>query len=784
MIRRGAENIPLLPIAAAVSSGQIFPVHLLRLFGLRLTALALLFLGSPLLAQTMHLTTPELDLAFVPTNGAFTGLSDRANGHNFIGTNQPASSLWRLELVSPQGNLVLTPTNAGSFALSSVMAAQAETALEWKEFNLPEAPRLLVRVTTKMPRGTSQSLWHISVENLGSLRLREVAFPRLPDLAPQPDESLAVPNWAGQLATDARAFLSRSNQAHRVESHYPGHTSMQCLAFYREQGPGLLLSCNDTNSFLKNFVFWGDGQGNVGCEVIHLPERPVTGGPALSYSLPYDVVLGTFTGDWFTAAAQYRRWATNQWWAKESRLVRNSAPAWAAQTALWVWNRGRSENVLRPAIALQEKLGLPVSVFWHWWHGCAYDTGFPEYLPPREGTAPFQTALQSAHAHDIRAIVYMNQRLWGMTTASWTNRSAATYAVKGADGSIRPEVYNTFTKQACASMCMHTDFWRDTYSALAGEAIRELGVDGIYMDQACSSLACYDASHGHSLGGGTYWVNGFRQLATSIRQNASANPPVLGGEGVGEAWLPYLDLMLCLQVSRDRYSAPDGWEPIPFFHAVYHPYTIFYGNYSSLTMPPYDDLWPAATAPKEPLALLDKKFSRQFLLEQARAFTWGQQPTVANFLPEHLRSRAEEIAFALQLAKLRAQSLPYLLHGTMLPPLALKAPTVTADISRLSIYAGQKGGLTAFTKEIPLALSSVWQAPDGKTAVALVNLDEKIQALTLRLDAATYHLPKKGKIYRQDGSSRKYLDAFRNGSAQIQVKIPARSGAVIEFVTE
>ena len=32
-------------------------------------------------------------------------------------------------------------------------------------------------------------------------------------------------------------------------------------------------------------------------------------------------------------------------------------------------------------------------------------------------------------------------------------------------------------------------------------AIRELGVDGIYMDQACSSLSCFDATHGHPLGG-------------------------------------------------------------------------------------------------------------------------------------------------------------------------------------------------------------------------------------------------------------------------------------------
>ena len=45
----------------------------------------------------------------------------------------------------------------------------------------------------------------------------------------------------------------------------------------------------------------------------------------------------------------------------------------------------------------------------------------------------------------------------------------------------------------------------------------------------------------------------------------------LAGEGSGEAWLPHLDLMLSLQVSRERYAAPgEGWEAIPLFGAVYH----------------------------------------------------------------------------------------------------------------------------------------------------------------------------------------------------------------------
>src|SRR5206468_801266 len=117
---------------------------------------------------------------------------------------------------------------------------------------------------------------------------------------------------------------------------------------------------------------------------------------------------------------------------------------------------------------------------------------------------------------------------------SWAGEGAERFAVKGADGKIHPEIYNTFTKAPCASMCLGTDFWRSKYVGLAERAVRDLDVDGIYMDQACTSLSCYAATHGHPLGGGTYWMNGFRMLAGDIRRRcavqsratASPSPPL------------------------------------------------------------------------------------------------------------------------------------------------------------------------------------------------------------------------------------------------------------------
>jgi len=799
----------------AVSSALFPPRAAPRLPApLALRAFRFLWLGAVLCAPTQFFATAQeqaapaseivriangrLQTGFDSRDGRLREFVDLKTGHNHVGN--ATGALWELECQKASGAETVSPAQAGAFRCEEVPGTHRALRLAWDKFNLADAPRLCVEVVVHLDTNAPLSQWQLIVGGLNGRVLTKVCFPRVSDIAQQADERLAVPVWMGQLTSEPRRIFSGANgTGHRQAWEYPGRLALQCLAFYRNHGPGLYVACDDTAAYRKNFAVFGDGHGALGCEIVHLPER--WDKPTDRFALPYQVVLGAFEGDWVTAAERYRAWATNQVWATESRLRRGAMPAWVLNTGMWVWNRGYSTNVLAPALALQAKLGLPVSVLWHWWHGCSYDTGFPEYLPPREGEEAFTAALAAAHKEDMHALVYMNQRLWGMTTASWTNEGAAQSAVKGSDGKVHPEVYNTFTQAPCASMCMGTGFWRNKYANLAERAVRELGVDGIYMDQACTSLACYDPTHGHPLGGGTYWMNGFRLLAADIRQRVGSlrshdlqlpakspsllptqAPVALAGEGCGEPWLPHLDLMLSLQVSRERYAAPDGWETIPFFHAVYHDCAITFGNYSSLTMPPFDDLWPAKFAPKEPLKLLDKKFSRQFYLEQARAFVWGQQPTVANFLPSHLEQRPEETDYAMRLAKVRSRGTKYLVYGTFLRPPELSAPEATLDISRLSIYAGQQGGLTAFQKRCPLALAGAWRAPDGDAAIALASLADEPLSLALDWKAMDDYLPRRGRICRTDEAGSKQIGKIGNPTPKLKVDLPPRGACLVEFI--
>lgn len=722
----------------------------------------------------------SLRLGFDRQDGKLVEMTDLATGRNQVGDGSELGGLWEIKGVLAGRPVLLTPAQAESFQWAP-LAEKSALRLTWSDFRLPEAEGCKVEATVRLDPDAPMSRWEIAVDKPAGLALREIQFPRVFGLARNENERLAVPAWLGQQTATPRNLLCGSDgRPRRLSWSYPGRLAMQCLAYYQDGGDGFYAACDDTAALRKTFALWGTAEGQVHSETVHYPENQAGG--ATRYALPYGVRLGTFQGDWITAAHRYRAWAVRQPWAEQSRLRRGLVPAWVLETGMWVWNRGRSPGVLPPAAALQKRLGLPVSVFWHWWHGCPYDIGFPEYLPPREGTEAFKQAAAEAHDHSVRFLVYMNQRGWGNSTRSWEEEGAERFAVKGENGKIRPEIYNIFTRQALVSMCLATPFWRNKYAGLAEEAFKSLGVDGIYMDQACSQLPCFDPNHGHPMGGGNSWMEGFRSLSNDIRRRCDGDRTiVLSGEGCGEAWLPYLDLMLALQVSKERYSSPNNpWEVIPFFQAVYHQYAITYGNYSSLTMPPYDELWPAEFAPEKPLVLLDRKFSRQFYLEQARSFVWGQQPTLANFLPQHLDQRPEETEYVMRLARVRNLGAKYLLHGEFLRPPKLDVPEVTSEFSRLSIYAGQKSRLTSSQKRHPLAIAGAWRAPDGDVGIALASLADEPLPLALTLDPEDVTLPKRGQVYRIDETGRHPLGPMAEDGSLAELELPPRQAWIVE----
>lgn len=739
----------------------------------KLLLLAILLLPPvvPCIAgDTETISNGIISLSFSKADGTLTSFKNLNTGREMIDETVQAERIWGL--FSGNG----AETVAGQLNVEVKRLGSDRLQIAWRGKNGFE-----VAATVELDAAKPLSYWQAGIKGIADTDASDFYFPVINRLKDQGDEQLAMSTWLGSLDTDPRGGISSANPVKNYYWDCPGLLAMQMLALYsRDRSSMLYLSTQDTASYTKAYRL----ELSEGHTRFAVQNRLAYKSGSNTFDVPYRAVVGLTTGDWLTAAQMYREWATEQHWCRESRFKSGKMPAWAKHTALWVWNRGRSENVLAEAVAMKRRLGLPVSVLWHWWHGCPYDVGFPEYLPPREGRKSFTNAVARAKRKGVNAIVYMNSYQWGSSTESFATENAARYAARRIDGTDYSHVFNIFTGKGLTPMCLATQFWQNKYAGLADTVVNRYGVSGVYMDQACSNLPCYAANHGHTLGGGSYWVDGFGSITGKIRSATGGRHAALGGEGSGEDWMPHLDLFLTLEASRERYAGSGSIETIPLYQAVYHDYAVTFGSYSSLAYPPYDDLWPPEFRPANREQPLPDKFNLQFRMEQARAFAWGMQPTIANWHESLAASKGAETDFLVRLARVRQKALKYLLYGVMVRPPEIRVPKAEIPISQISIYAGRAAGtVKESSKPVALVYYGAWRSPRGEgIAVAMANISDSAVPLEFTFRAPCYGMPTQCKAVMISEMGRKPIArADSRGHLPISITMPPRGVAVIEF---
>lgn len=740
---------------------------------------ALLLSTCPMLCSNsvVSIDNGTLRLSFEESSGKLISLLNLKTLYEYIDPSAVETAPWKLNIAKGQPFLQTLPTHVD---LTKISPSSIE--IRWKQTNNNIGPEIVVKVS--LDKNKALSYWSIQINRIKDYHIESVQFPLLSGIKDLGKEDLAVSSWLGNLIHNPRQNLKDGMTPRTFTWNQPGALSMQLIALYnsQKQQDGLYLACNDTLSFTKDFSMTFDAKYTQYSINNVLPYN----NHANSYSPTYQAIIGSFEGDWISAAKMYREWGIQQKWCRESRFKNGRIAGWLPQTAVWVWNRGRSSNVLTEAVDLEKRLNLPVNVYWHWWHNCSYDDHFPEYIPPREGRNSFIKAVSHAQKKGVHCIVYMNSFQWGNSTESWTKEHAELYSAKTIDGGDYSHIYNIFTNKSLTPMCMATSFWQNKYSSLCDTVINHYHTNGVYMDQACLNYRCYDPTHGHVIGGGNYWVDGFKRLTSLIRSKLSnRTQPILAGEGSGEDWMAHLDLFMTLDPSRERYAGVSNSEPIPLFQAVYHDYAITYGSYSSLVYPPYDELWPAKYSPANKETVLPDKFNSQYLMEQSRAFVWGMQPTIANYHSFLAKQKKAEIDFLIDLAKTRSKALKYLLYGIYERCPEIHSPNMDIDISKISIYAGREGNtVTNFKTTVPTIYSNAWKSSDGCLGIALTNISSHSNTVAFTLRTPEYNLSETGKIYLITQQGRSFMKRYNSKSVTVDFPMPARSTCVIEFVPD
>jgi len=643
------------------------------------------------------------------------------DGSNWIG--KPAGGLWKLALVSDDG--AKCEVGSSEAELAEVRRGTTESTLEWTA-KVQEA-KLGVKVTIRTPKDCKLSYWSLDARLPDGWKVERADFPIVPNIAAK---KMAAPFGWG-LEYDVKPGMG-------YEATYPSMiAAMQFVAFYGG-GHGLYVGTHDPQANFKVYSAKADENGAT-FTVANWPGLAEKSGG--EYKLPYEAVIGVFDGDWYDAAQVYREWALTAPWSKAGPVSKRPIPQWVKDTDLWLrveFGYGGISDVCKRASEYFK--GVGTSLHWYKWHEIPYDTLYPDYFPTRPGFAEGVKELQSEGFH---VMPYINGRIVDPNSKGWNEEGLSKSAARNEKGEPYTEVYGS--KVPLNSMCPYTKAWQEKVASLVDRLTHECGVDGVYIDQIGCAWAyrCYDKSHGHPLGGGHLWVDGYRKLLDGVRAKLPEGKMITTEENI-ECFIDYFDALLLVNTpcATDR-------KVIPLFPAVYSGRTITFG---------FQYIIPDDLAQGMP-----------FRAKMAQEFAFGAQ--IGWVLAEQLMKpeNAKEAEFVRNLAKCRSYGHKFLLEGRLLGMVDIGGDNPTIKFTAKAPFGGE------YALETASVVGSMWEAEDGSIGFALANMSDADHKVEFAAPL------KAGKSYKVDVFGPDGGKTAAPGEVGESVTVPARSAVVVAF---
>ncbi|MFI5379025.1 MAG: DUF6259 domain-containing protein [Tepidisphaerales bacterium] len=634
-----------------------------------------------------------------------------------------------LSLFDSANDLKLVPARPEPlFAVTLRRAGEEEkvtlTADEgWKEVEIAETPKaegIVLRwqkpadtrlgdlrvVAHVIPDAKAESLrWTLAVENppppWGVWR---VVFPQVAVADLGPRGAVFFPKAAGQVE---RGVWQRP---FRFSGTYPsGWTSMQFMAAYDDaRQTGLYVAAHDPWGSTKDLrVESRPSEGAVVLAVDHpVPDMGTAGN---RFELSGEAVWHLQRGDWFDASITYRDWVRKEakWYPKLTSKGREDTPLWMRELSVWALGGGPPGQCVPEVQAFTKYMGSPAAVHWYNWHQIPFDNDYPHYFPTKPGFADGVRELQTSGTF---VMPYINGRLWdtrdrGAEDFEFT-KVALPAVTKNEKGEPYIESYGS--KETDGSpvklgvMCPSTELWQTRVRQIVLRLMNECGVRSVYIDQiaAAQPTLCFDKSHGHPLGGGHWWTEGYWRMLEQIRE-AMPTDCMLTTECNGEPFIRVFDGYLTWHWQYDG--------QVPAFPAVYGGAIQMFGrSYGG--------------GPTRDLALR---------MRAGQQLVFGEQ---LGWLSPGLVREKENAEFFRHVVQLRRQLVNYFFAGEMARPPRLtgKVPTVRAD--------WQWGGVDWVTTDAVLA--GAWHQPSAKRLVLIfVNVSAEPVTVRIEFDARPYGFP-------------------------------------------
>ncbi len=586
--------------------------------------------------------TDDLQITLQTTTG---GMEISGIEMNTVETLDAASPIFSLSITDIDADTAETIASTGGWGTIDVFNDGAQCRIVFANptgSNLPDSLQATVSITVT----DGQSQWDLAVVGLGSTHtLTDVDFPELNLKAPGSDQFL-IPKYSGVLLPNPVASAVDYNM------FYPRgwSTTMQFLAYYNENY-GVYLGFHDPKASLKYFHVKSENghlhfQGNVVIANKTLPGN--------DWQMPGHFELDSFAGDWFDAALIYKNWVSSsaEYWAlttPERTLRQNelgNIGVWGYYSADTSVSMASIESTMNDYIEYFS--GIPTGIHWYQWNLLDLDDDYPNFFPERSGMTELVSRIQQSGGY---IMPYINGRLYDTDlTGVWdyTTRGLPD-ATKRSDGSVYTQNFNGNT---FAVMSPTQIGWQNVITDAAKQLTDRIGSRGIYIDQvaAASPVEDMDPAHGHPLGGGHWWRDGYRDMFAAVHGAIPAGRFVVV-EGGADYLADEVDGFLT-----------DGWltnNLVPAFQAVYSGKVQLVGKRTGTS----------------------RYHNQSFYCKLSQAFVQGIQPGRTSLWIVHDPNADIARPFVKKIATMRYKLKDFLAFGTMLRPLTLSGgiPVITSS---------------------------------------------------------------------------------------------------------
>jgi len=567
-----------------------------------------------------------------------------------------------------------------------------------------------VEITLAASKAESAFAWDLRVINDNpTWGAWQIVFPAVSVRDLGPDGKVFLPIVAG---VEQSGLWSK---AYKRGGTYPsGWTSMQFMAAYNPTArTGLYVGMHDPFGSTKEI--FGESRPDQHAVILRF-EHPAAdmGRAGAGFDLPGEARWQLLRGDWFDAAQIYRAWASRKarWWPTLGPGGREDTPLWMRELPAWVMTGGAPSDCVPRVAAFAKAVGTPTGFHWYNWHQIPFDNDYPHYFPTKEG---FREGVAQLKAAGVYPMPYINGRLWDthdQGAQDWQfTRTARAAATKNEQGEPYIETYQSKETDGnsvkLAVMCPATSLWQNRVRDIVLRLFNEYGVSGVYIDQiaAAAPRLCFDASHGHALGGGHWWMEGYWAMLDAIRAAKPADR-MLTTECNAEPYIKWLDGYLTW-----HWQEPNT---VPAFPAVYGGTIQMFGR-------------AYRGGPTQDLA---------HRMKAGQQLVFGEQ--IGWFGPEII-DRPDSGKFLRDCIQLRWRLKEYFYRGHMARPPKFRTPSpkVTAD--------WQWSGVWPVTTDA--VLTGAWRIPpENKVVLLFANVSDSPFTSRLELNPRDYGLTEESPV--------------------------------------